>query len=432
MASPPKLPNLPKSSKPLSLTEFVPIRSGKISVLRSGLLVPGAVTIAVSLTLFVFFDSDNATAFFSVFGAYLIFILLWAIYVYSRSDKPLVALLWPASVTAVLMLVPWLFAVFSFVFRTVLPGHQNIFFVSEFFGAGLLEELLKAVPTLIGLWITLGWRGPHRSLTELIRVRGPLDGVLFGVAAGGTFMWIETLLEYAPKFGPLLTIPRLLNPGHMAYAGIFGYFIGLAAIRPGSLPLLLATGWISAAVLHALWDTGAGYTWVLAISSAAAFICFVACLLKARQLDGQVSHHHLNPADHSIAVGPPPLPPSLRSAVPAQPAAPGPPAAAPVASDATFQLLVEGRIIPLRPGLQMDLGRLPGLTHAKGIIFAVTTHPKDPAVLGLQNLGTLPWNALIQGAPKTIDPQRNIRVAHGTLIAFGSVQGSIQQITAHQ
>ena len=42
------LPNLPPHSQKPSSTEVIPIWSAKISVLQSGLLLPGAVTILVS------------------------------------------------------------------------------------------------------------------------------------------------------------------------------------------------------------------------------------------------------------------------------------------------------------------------------------------------------------------------------------------------
>jgi hypothetical protein len=166
----------------------------------------------------------------------------------------------------------------------------------------------------------------------------------------------------------------------------------------------------------------------LAVSATAALFCFLACLLKARQLEGQKGH---GPRGGGSIVGggmSTALAPSLlRDAAEASRAQPSAPAAAAKAS--TFQLLVEGRIIPLQPGLRLELGRLPGLAHAKGIMIGVTTHPKDPSVMGLQNLGTQPWTAVHEGSSKQIDPQRNIRVSHGTLIAFGPVQGSIQEIS---
>ena len=124
----------------------------------------------------------------------------------------------------------------------------------------------------------------------------------------------------------------------------------------------------------------------------------------------------------SILVG---LPPGN---IPARTTAQPPAASAPVAREA-FQLVVEGRLIPLQPGLQLELGKLPGFAHGKGIILAVTIHPTDPSILGLQNLGLAPWTAIHDGKSRQIDPKKNIRIAHGTLIAFGPVQGSIHRVT---
>jgi len=35
---------------------------------------------------------------------------------------------------------------------------------------------------------------------------------------------------------------------------LFGYFIGLAVLRPGMAIFLIPFGWLSAAALHAAWD----------------------------------------------------------------------------------------------------------------------------------------------------------------------------------
>jgi RsiW-degrading membrane proteinase PrsW (M82 family) len=435
MASGPKLPRPPQGSKPVSVTEFVPFLSAKISILRSRLMLPGAITIAASLLLFgllpnVGSSEVDITLFVEVLGSYLIFILLWVIYAYTETDKPIAALAFPIVVVAFLMLFKPVFATLSFVFGDVLPGRvsDNAGFaarlVGHFFGAGLPEELLKAVPTLFGLFLTLRSGMPKHRLLELIRVRGPLDGLVFGVAAGAAFTFIETIFIYVDRFGFFVLFPRVLSfSGHMAYSGIFGYFIGLAAIRSAVMPQLLLAGWLGAATLHALWDAS-GSLGGLSFAALAAFLCFVACLLKARQLEGKKSHLASGP-DGSIVVG------SSTARAPSQTATSSllqPEGQASRVRESTFQLLVEGRIIPLQPGLRLELGKLPGLVHAKGIVVGVTTHPKDASIMGLQNLGERPWTAVYQGAPKQIDPQRNIRVSHGTLIAFGPVQGSIQEI----
>jgi RsiW-degrading membrane proteinase PrsW (M82 family) len=41
---------------------------------------------------------------------------------------------------------------------------------------------------------------------------------------------------------------------HSAYSGLFGYFIGLAVLRPGMAAVLIPIGWLVAAVLHGAWD----------------------------------------------------------------------------------------------------------------------------------------------------------------------------------
>src|SRR5262249_18408523 len=153
--------------------------------------------------------------------------------------------------------------VFILVFREILPGDVSSLiqgqrqpdflplFVAMFFGAGLMEELLKAVPILFGA--VLSWMAianPQRAkgaFYNTFHVRGPLDGALMGVFAGGGFIFIETAFQYVPNMvatiyrgtndlgaamtgALLLLLPRVFGGivGHMAYSGIFGYFIGLA------------------------------------------------------------------------------------------------------------------------------------------------------------------------------------------------------------
>ncbi len=46
-----------------------------------------------------------------------------------------------------------------------------------------------------------------------------------------------------------------LSFGHMAYSGYFGYFIGLAVLKPESRWKILLIGLVSASIPHALWDS---------------------------------------------------------------------------------------------------------------------------------------------------------------------------------
>jgi RsiW-degrading membrane proteinase PrsW (M82 family) len=97
----------------------------------------------------------------------------------------------------------------------------------------------------------------------------PLDGILLGVASGTGFFLVETLIVYVPQTmragkyagtqafeGLELLLARGLPnlAGHSAYAGLFGYFIGLSTMRPRAAIFLLPLGWFSAAALHGAWD----------------------------------------------------------------------------------------------------------------------------------------------------------------------------------
>ena len=63
------------------------------------------------------------------------------------------------------------------------------------------------------------------------------------------------LLNTAPGIKWLIIRSIDLSFGHMAYAGYFGYFIGLSVIKPEQRWKILLIGLVSASLPHALWDT---------------------------------------------------------------------------------------------------------------------------------------------------------------------------------
>jgi RsiW-degrading membrane proteinase PrsW (M82 family) len=148
----------------------------------------------------------------------------------------------------------------------------------DIFGTGLGEEGFKAVPLLALAMVTVTFTFLSRrttgrrsallsSVTQHFGLREPLDGIVLGAASGSGFFIYETLVQYVPQavdqaktnmaFQGLV---QLLGRGlpeltaHSAYSGMFGYFIGLAVLRPGMAALLIPLGWLSAAVLHGAWD----------------------------------------------------------------------------------------------------------------------------------------------------------------------------------
>jgi RsiW-degrading membrane proteinase PrsW (M82 family) len=145
---------------------------------------------------------------------------------------------------------------------------------------GLCEEAFKALPLfaliLLGAGLAcLGRHAPGRLgavlavLAKHVRISGPLNGIILGVASGTGFFLYETPVKYMPGFmsnvkdsgtqafdGLVLLLGRGLPTltGHCAYSGLFGYFIGLSVLRPKMAIYLLPIGYLSAAALHGAWD----------------------------------------------------------------------------------------------------------------------------------------------------------------------------------
>jgi RsiW-degrading membrane proteinase PrsW (M82 family) len=164
--------------------------------------------------------------------------------------------------------------------------------VRYFFGAGLMEELLKALPILGAYLAAVALPSPWR---ERIGVWEPLDGILLGTASAVGFTLVETLGQYVPavslqagsEVGLQVLIARILGlpAGHMAYSGYLGYFIGLAALKPRHAKQILAVGYLSAAALHALWNTaGHSNNLLLVVVGVLSYAFLMAAILKARAL----------------------------------------------------------------------------------------------------------------------------------------------------
>ncbi|NJM72255.1 MAG: PrsW family intramembrane metalloprotease, partial [Scytonema sp. RU_4_4] len=248
-------------------------------------------------------------------GAYLTSAALYFIYQLCGKAKPWWVLI-ASTVFTILVLSSPLLSLFILVFRTILPGDvpDNIndiafpeLFIRYFFGSGLLEELLKALP-VIGLYL-LG-RVFASPMRERIGVGEPLDGILIGSASAAGFTLFETLGQYVPgtiaqvaqkmgaeaglRAGLELLIPRILGDvaGHMAWSGWFGYCIGLSVLKPRQAWQILALGYLSAAGLHGLWNSSTALSKTLGIFillllmvvGGISYALFGAAIVKARAL----------------------------------------------------------------------------------------------------------------------------------------------------
>ncbi|MBV6622775.1 MAG: PrsW family intramembrane metalloprotease [Rivularia sp. (in: Bacteria)] len=295
-----------KSPDSVSFTQLFPIVSTGKDLTSKAYLIPGILTVIFVVLMFATVGKPEANQ--VIVAVYIAFAAYYFIYQLCGKHKPWWVLLTVALSTALILVSPIL-DLFLFIFREILPGRlptgqETITFtellVRMFFGAGLMEELLKILPVigiyLIGLKLSSPWK-------ERVGVWEPLDGILLGAASAVGFTLLETLGQYVPEatqsaaiqsgaetgqlVGLQLLIPRILGSvaGHMAYSGYLGYFIGLAVLKPKLGGQILLVGYLSASALHALWNTtGANNALLLVIVGVLSYAFLMAAILKARAL----------------------------------------------------------------------------------------------------------------------------------------------------
>jgi RsiW-degrading membrane proteinase PrsW (M82 family) len=291
----------------IGLAQLFPVMGAtKADLFQKAALIPGILTVSLVIALFATIGVPMLFNFF--LALYISGMAFYFIYRTCGKAKPWWVFIASGFGTIFLLLVPPFLLLFIFVFRRILPGGIPdgtvppfpILFINMLFGAGLMEELLKALP-IFGFML---WGNMLRSpAKERIGVREPLDGILLGAASAVGFTLVETLGQYVPGavqeltqrlgqgaaelVGLQLLIPRILGSvaGHMAYSGYLGYFIGLSALKPKKRWQILGIGYITAAVLHALWNSvGSFGNIVQALIGVISYVFLMAAILQARKL----------------------------------------------------------------------------------------------------------------------------------------------------
>ncbi|MGB3612272.1 MAG: PrsW family glutamic-type intramembrane protease [Elainellaceae cyanobacterium] len=291
----------------VTLSQLFPIISTGHDLSRKAYLGPGIITVLFVVSMFI--AVGNPSWFNGILAVYISGFAYYFVYQLCGKQKPWWILLGAAAATALLLISPVL-PLFIAVFRDVLPGQIPVdpaeikvwrLLMQMFFGAGLMEELLKALPVLFVAWIGPLLPRNRRSWG----VAEPLDGILLGTASAVGFTLMETLRQYVPGIvgdvtlqarassvetgllGLQILIPRILGSvsGHMAYSGYLGYFIGLSVLKPKYRWQTLLIGYLSASLLHALWNTtGFVNPAILALVGAMSYAFLTAAILKARAI----------------------------------------------------------------------------------------------------------------------------------------------------
>lgn len=299
-------PLTPAQPANISLTQLFPLFSTGLDLQQKAFLLPGAIAVIFVVALFMAIESplifNLLLASFLAMGCY------YVVYRLCGKYKPVWVLLGTTLATALLLHSPVL-GLFIWFFREILPGGITtndrllsfpVRLIQMFFGAGLMEELFKAIPLFLILGLSLSLNPAQRSRLGIVE---PLDGILFGAASAIGFTMIETLGQYVPSIvsmnqlptnwelrqllGLQLLIPRLLGiiSGHMAYSGYLGYFIGLSVLRPQARWSILLVGYVTTSGLHALWNTmGSFNPALLAIVGMVSYGFLAAAIVKARAL----------------------------------------------------------------------------------------------------------------------------------------------------
>ena len=85
--------------------------------------------------------------------------------------------------------------------------------------------------------------------------------------------------------GLQLGIARTLEslPGHLAFSGYFGYFVGLGLLRPLERTRLWLGGWVVSSLIHGF-GNAVDVRWISVVISLTALIFLIAVIINARKL----------------------------------------------------------------------------------------------------------------------------------------------------
>jgi RsiW-degrading membrane proteinase PrsW (M82 family) len=357
----------------------------------------------------------------------------YLIYLLCGKTKPPWLPLVPAALTAVLMYTP-IWNVFENIFGALVGGKGlpppqywsaipfPKLFYQVFFFVGLKEEFVKALPVLLCAFLAPKIK---TSLARPLEIHEPIDGILVATGSALGFTLIETMRGYLPAVlhtsGLSAGLDLLVRSfgghiaGHIAFSGYFGYFIGLAMLKPINRWLTIGIGWLCAAALHTLWDTCGSLPILLGVGIIA-YGFLGAAILKGRQTS-PFRAQGLATKTYTGGQAPPP---------PSTPAAAHSSASVPQA----LTFFVAGQRLLLTPGRRLTESEMPGLkaSAGNGVVAEVTRHPTNPNLLGLRNLSTSSWTASTStGESREIPSGKTIRLTPGTAVQFASVRGEILQ-----
>ncbi|OUL23247.1 PrsW family intramembrane metalloprotease [Nostoc sp. 106C] len=165
-------------------------------------------------------------------------------------------------------------------------------------GVGVLEEVCKALPIYLFFL-----RSGKLSDPLTLAFYGTMSGLGFAISEGVVYSVVYAfgLVQGEIDFGAYVltnTIRFVCLPFfHAIWAGIVGYFLGLAAINPSRQVAIIVIGVAIAAMLHGLYDTFSGGFLGIAVM-AFSILLFVAYLQHSQQMIEDLRQAELNRSNH--------------------------------------------------------------------------------------------------------------------------------------
>jgi RsiW-degrading membrane proteinase PrsW (M82 family) len=161
---------------------------------------------------------------------------------------------------------------------------------------GFNEEITKALPVLLAGLLLLKFRSVKISV-RMSMFLGTIAGLTFGVAEQAFYTSNDIIgINQAQSAnqavnGALAFAERIFIDGfqHAVWAGIAGFFLGMALNYPRRRIQLIVLGITTAAVLHALNDFLAGSSvWLVILVQAASLLLFLGYTMSAAAIEQQV------------------------------------------------------------------------------------------------------------------------------------------------
>jgi len=173
---------------------------------------------------------------------------------------------------------------------------------------GFNEEITKALPVLLAGLILLKYRRVKLSV-RMSMFLGTIAGLTFGVAeqafyTSNDIIGINQARSNDEAVNAALAFAeRIFVDGfqHAVWAGIAGFFIGLALNYPRRRIQLIVLGVTIAAVLHALNDFLAGSSiWLVILVQAASLLLFLGYTMSEASIEQQVRDSPLFRGDSMV------------------------------------------------------------------------------------------------------------------------------------